>query len=197
MKLNNERQKIAGITRIEIAVLILIVVCLLSVVVPIFLDKKKGTELSIASINLQTLYQNQVLQHFSSKRFLYSLTRIQSWPDFIAAKPPSGNPEKLVGLDSGEHEQVKGLPYKFADWKSVGFSLDNPSYFIYRVGPENSYSSVAKPGKSQGNPHHFQALAIGDLDGDGKPSVMLRSGYVDRNELFHGMEAVHSTDLLE
>jgi hypothetical protein len=195
--LNSSFRFNAGIGRIELVVLILVFACLSTIVVPIFLEKKKGAELSVASVNLQTLYQNQVLQYFSSKRFLYSLTRIQSWPDFIAVKPPSGVPEKLVGLDSGDREQVKKLGYRYVPWKEIGFPLRNPSFFLYRVGPENSYSNIAKPGRSHGNPYHFQVVAVADLDADSKPSIMLRSGYVDRNDLFHGMESIYSVDLME
>lgn len=174
-------------------------VSLLVILVPFFIEKRQSIHAADASMNIRSLYQNQVVSYFSGKRFRYSLTRISTWPDFFSARPPQGKPEKLVGY-SGRYTDKNGksvVDPLFVDWNSVGFRLDKESYFIYRVEPAVQFHGKALIGAATRLPLHFQALAIGDTDGDRRYSVLLRGGYVDKDNIFRGMDVTYVGDLTE
>ena len=186
------------VSRAEILVLITMVGCMASIILPTWQQKKRASQAAVASYNVQVLYQNQVLQYFSSRNFTYSLTRPVSWPDFFTARPPLGEPEKLVGFIADpkdpEHQENR---LKYVNWSAIGFPLTQPSYYVYRVEPEPAYETISMIPDLETNPMNFHAMAIGDTDGDGRYSVLLRGGYADSKGQFHGMENLIISDYLE
>ena len=184
-----------GVSRLEIMVLVVMVACLISIMVPFYSDKKRDKEIATAAFNVQSLYNRQVLQYFSNREFSYSLTRLTDWPDFFTAKPPYGRPEHLIGLEAKELQQ-DSPPY-YVDWQAIGFPLKNISYYVYRVEPEPAFQPIAKDQEKDRNPYHFHAIAIGDTDGDRRYSALIRGGYVDKGNVFRGMPAIATVDLAE
>lgn len=176
-----ETRRHMGISRLEIVVLLVMVVCLSSVIVPYFKNRSQLAEVGIATGYVATLYQNQIVNYYSSRYFLYSLTRAKSWPDFFRARPPRSRPELLVGYAGDEKPKISGgvLGMSYVAWNKIGAEIKRPSYYIYRVEPEPSYEGVAKAGDRFAPYYHFHAMAIGDMDGDGRYHVISRAAYAD------------------
>ena len=180
--------------------MVVMVISLMFIFRACYSSKRQQTETAGAVMRVQQLYQTQVVQFFSSHQFFYSLTRTTSWPDFFTAKPPLGKAEELVGYQPPPEEKAHKqsvLRKHYVSWDRVGVELRAPSYFIYRVEPEPNFFELSKPG-DEGNPYYnFHAIAIGDLDGNGRYSLILRGAYIDRDGVFQTDNQVYTADLLE
>ncbi len=193
----SKRSRELGLSRLELVALTTMLICLLSILYSLYIQKRQSVQTSLAIMNLGSLYQKQVLQYFSARRFLYSLTRPVSRPDFFAAKPPRGRAEQLVGYPGGSSTEKQTNAPRFVAWDRIGFPLNEPSYFIYRVEPEPAFNELARPTEKPGQPYHFHAIAIGDTNGNSRYSVLLRGGYVDEQGFFRGMSQTLVADYME
>lgn len=60
-------------------------------------------------------------------------------------------------------------------WRCLKFSISQPMYYQYHYNKGGDY---LYPGLSIG-PNAFEAAARGDIDGDGDPSLFVRTGAVN------------------
>ena len=188
-----QRKQHLRLTRAESVLLLVIVGALVCIFFLSFEDKKKLLYTTEALGNVQALYNQQVVRYFSTRSFAYSATRVQgSHEDFKRAKPKSGEEFVLEGFSEANDDPEKPAK-ELTDWTLVGFPLQSPSYFIYRVEPEFAYASVAKPKDGNGH-YHFHAVAIADIDGDSWYEVLARSAYIDEVNFFRGSAGVMASE---
>jgi type IV pilus assembly protein PilA len=74
------------------------------------------------------------------------------------------------GKDWGTGDQTTG-------WECLSFSVSQPVYYQYHYYQSSGYLSVSKGGPDPGA-EGFEAAALGDLNGDGVPSLFSRAGTV-------------------
>ena len=92
-----------------------------------------------------------------------------------AAGPPKGKkyPSKTA----------EGQDYQTGDaetgWRCLKFSMSQPQYFQYGYNAGSGYKST-EFGLPDPGPDGFEAWAMGDLDGDGRPSLYVRTGQVNK-----------------
>lgn len=171
---------------------------MLTILISSYTAKKHQAEIAVALGQVQRLYQNQVVQYFSARKFGYSLTRSYAWPNFFTARPPRGKQEQLVGYNPEQNKPTPGSPESaYVRWDTVGFPLTQPSYFIYRIEPEPALADSARPGDNLNPFYHFHVMAIGDLDGDGRYSVIMRNAYVDKENRFQAGNQTYTADVME
>jgi hypothetical protein len=182
-----------GLTSTEIVLLICTALLLSTVLFYKFSTRKVDSQVSLAAMNVQTLFQNEVVQYFSSHQFVYSLTRAKSSTDFFQIKPPSGKAEQLLGYPGDIYGS--NMP-EYVNWQKIGFPLNQPSFFIYRLEPEPFYHEQSKPPPDDiYSYNHFHAMAIADLKGDGNFAVISRGGFLDNKNYFQSQPDAMSIEL--
>lgn len=88
--------------------------------------------------------------------------------------PPKGKkyqPNTADGQDFESGDAETG-------WRCLKFSLTQPHHYQYGYNAGSGYKST-EYGLPDPGPNGFEAWAMGDLDGDGKPSLFVRTGVVN------------------
>lgn len=98
----------------------------------------------------------------------------------------SATPVPADGPPKGRKYQPnhdEGADYNAGDprtgWPCLKFLMTQPQYYQYGYNAGSGYKSTAF-GLPDPGPDGFEAWAMGDLDGDGKPSLFVRTGTVDK-----------------
>jgi type IV pilus assembly protein PilA len=84
-------------------------------------------------------------------------------------------PTKMPGVDFGVGSNLLG-------WHCLGFSISEAIHYQYDYNRGPPYVSVVAGAPDPGS-NGFEAVAIGDLDGDGVESVFARNGIVANNQV--------------
>jgi type IV pilus assembly protein PilA len=96
----------------------------------------------------------------------------------VPASVPAGTkyqPSNVAGTDFHSGTSIDG-------WQCIGFTMTTPIYYQYNYFKANNYISPPLGGPDPG-PEGFEAVAIGDLDGDNSPSVFARTGTIIGKQL--------------
>ncbi|MBW2455151.1 MAG: hypothetical protein JRI68_11605 [Deltaproteobacteria bacterium] len=97
-----------------------------------------------------------------------------------ATPVPASGPPKATKYQS---KGVEGQDYETGDqttgWKCLKFAMSQPQYFQYGYNAGSGYKST-EFGLPDPGPDGFEAWAMGDLDGDGRPSLYVRTGKVNK-----------------
>jgi len=91
----------------------------------------------------------------------------------VPAAVPAGTkyqPGNAPGTDFHSGSPIDG-------WTCLGYSMSTPIYYQYSYLKAGGYLSPALGGPDPG-PEGFEAVAQGDLDGDGAPSTFARTGTI-------------------
>ena len=101
----------------------------------------------------------------------------------------SANPVPADGPPKGEKYQPEGSEgkdYETGDaatgWRCLKFSTVEPQHFQYGYTAGSGYKGT-EHGLPDPGPDGYEAWAIGDLDGDGQPSLFVLSGQVEKPSL--------------
>lgn len=84
-------------------------------------------------------------------------------------------PTKVLGSDFGIGNANTG-------WQCLAFSISTPIYYQYDYNMGGGYASVGRGAPDPGA-NGFEAIAIGDLDGDGQEALFARNGIVSGNAI--------------
>jgi len=97
-----------------------------------------------------------------------------------ATPVPAGGPPKGVKY---QPQSTEGQDYETGDaetgWKCLKFAMSRPQHYQYGYNAGSGYKST-EFGLPDPGPDGFEAWAMGDLDGDGRPSLYVRTGKVDK-----------------
>ncbi|WP_437494454.1 type II secretion system protein [Sorangium sp. So ce1014] len=97
--------------------------------------------------------------------------------DFTAVQGRKYQPSATSGVDFLSGSAVGG-------WQCLGFSISQPIYFQYSYQVGSGYVSEGLPGAPiPSGSAAFEAGARGDLDGDGPPCTLVRTGEVHDGEI--------------
>jgi len=97
----------------------------------------------------------------------------------------SATPVPAAGPPKGTKYEPKsdGTDYETGDeqtgWRCLKFAMTQPHYFQVGYNAGSGYKST-ELGLPDPGPDGFEAWAMGDLDGDGRPSLYVRTGKVDK-----------------
>ena len=91
-----------------------------------------------------------------------------------AKGPPSGTKYQPSATDGEDFESGDAE----SGWRCLKFALSQPHYFQYGYNAGSGYKSTAH-GLPDPGPDGFEAWAMGDLDGDGRPSLYVTTGKID------------------
>ena len=161
------KKVLAGFTLVELMIVVVILGILAAVAIPAFTRYVKRSKTSEATGNISKIYQGEVSYYNQSSE--QSVASFASAPRTPAGGDPSASkytaqPTAFTG-DSG--------------WSAIGFSVDSPLYY--------AYSATASASS-------FNAVATGNIDGDGVNSTFSRSAALNAGEI-QGAQIVIANEL--
>lgn len=110
--------------------------------------------------------------------------------NFALVQGTKYQPSTAPGVDF-----MTGTPLE--GWQCLGFSIGNPIYFQYSYQVGGGYVSEGLPGAPiPSGAEAFEVAARGDLDGDGRPSTLARTGEVRGGEIVTSTQ-IYTHDALE
>ena len=160
------KKVLAGFTLVELMIVVVILGILAAVAIPAFTRYVKRSKTSEATGNISKIYQGEV-SYFnqSSEQSVASFASAVATPsDTPSASKFPAQPTAFTG-DSG--------------WSAIGFSVDSPLYY--------AYSATASASS-------FNAVATGNIDGDGVNSTFSRSAALNAGEI-QGAQIVIANEL--
>ena len=149
------KKVLAGFTLVELMIVVVILGILAAVAIPAFTRYVKRSKTSEATGNISKIYQGEVAYFNQSSE--------QSNASFAAASAtPTGTPSA---------SKFPAQPTAFTSnsgWSAIGFSVDAPLYYKYSAAATSQ---------------RFNAIAIGDIDGDSVNSNFSRAAALNAGEI--------------
>lgn len=168
------RHRTAGLTLVEVAVIICLAGVVVAVFVPAFFDRLRTSKIAEASEQLERLHQASAAYWSATHRNELGRPLRRCLPD--AAGPAPAEPT----VDPVEVDFAAAETPGSATWAALGFDPDHPTRYRYTFRPTEEGCNIAPP---DGRPL-VVLRAEGDLDGDGDRSLFERAAVVnDRGEL--------------
>ena len=149
------KKVLAGFTLVELMIVVVILGILAAVAIPAFTRYVKRSKTSEATGNISKIYQGEVAYFNQSSE--------QSNAGFASASAtPTGTPSA---------SKFPARPLAFTSdsgWSAIGFSVDAPLYYQYSAAATLS---------------DFNAIAIGNIDGDAVTSTFSRAAALNSGEI--------------
>ena len=149
------KKVLAGFTLVELMIVVVILGILAAVAIPAFTRYVKRSKTSEATGNISKIYQGEVAYFNQSSE--------QSVASFASASAtPSAEPTE---------SKYAAQPLAFttdSGWSAIGFSVDSPLYYQY---------------SATGTASSFNAIARGNIDGDGTYSTFSRAATLNGGEI--------------
>ncbi len=177
---STKRMRTAGLTLVEVSLLLGVAGVLLAVMLPAFVRTVRVSKLAEASEQLETMFHG-VAGYYAASRLTPSGRRIGCLPP--AAGPTPSEPSVDAVLVDFTESNVTGV----ATWKAIGFAPETPLRFRYTFVPAST-GCDRRPAAARGAPT-VVLRAEGDLDDDGEYSRFERTAEARDGELVPGAVA--------
>ena len=160
------KKVLAGFTLVELMIVVVILGILAAVAIPAFTRYVKRSKTSEATGNISKIYQGEVSYFNQSSE--QSIASFAAAPATPAATPTAS---KYVAQPTAFTTN--------SGWSAIGFSVDAPLYY--------QYSATASAS-------NFNAIAVGNIDGDGTNSNFSRAAALNAGEI-QGAQIVITNEL--
>lgn len=218
----NKVKALAGVTWIEVACIVAILVFLVSLAIPTFATYVRQSRAAEVQMNLRTIYDAEVshFQKIASDQMLLTTGKgVFSWDrctddynngplcyaftyshlgDTGIGIPPKGIKKTLSYHFPPPQSPQDASPFDW--WKSfptLGINLDAPTAFAFSVYPGVPELQDRCYRASDYWHWTFSVNAYGDLDGDNNYSTFTRVGYVGKNGEAQSGVGLYSNEPLE
>jgi prepilin-type N-terminal cleavage/methylation domain-containing protein len=160
------KKVLAGFTLVELMIVVVILGILAAVAIPAFTRYVKRSKTSEATGNISKIYQGEV-SYFnqSSEQSVASFASAALVPNAVPSASKFGAQPTNFTTNAG--------------WSAIGFSVDSPLYYAYSAAASAS---------------DFNAIAIGNIDGDGSNSTFSRAAQLNAGEI-QGAQIVITDEL--
>ena len=171
-----------GFTLIELMIVVAILGILAAVAIPSFVGYVRRAKTTEARMNLKHIF-NHAASYFS-RELLESATATSHLMWCTVGSTDNG-------ISPGANRQVGS--YETPQWMALGFAAE-ASYYRYEI--ENQVNASGGCGTPPGTVRTYGLKAVGDLDGDGTPSLIeLAVGTSNDNELYHATQFYEENEL--
>lgn len=164
-----------GISKLDLASIIVVSVVIVATLIIWFSSYRYKVKTAEAKTNLVRIFEAEVTYYQHSQPNETETTAISKKVFLpLSAQPPEPG---IVKRDGN---------FTSGDWSLLNLKLESPTYYSYSVET-----------KGEGTSATFNAIARGDLDGDGKFSRWEIVGRVNPNGEILGKNQIYSLDPLE
>lgn len=181
------RERRAGLTLVETALLVCLVGVLLAVFVPTFVAHLRTSKIAEAAEQLETLHLSTVAYYGARHRADGDRTRTRCLPG-EAGPAPAEPATEPVSLDFAS-ERTAGA----ATWRALGFQPVEPVRYRYTFVPAAAGCDLT----AEVSATLVTLRAEGDLDGDGDMSTFERRAGLDQDGELVAVGILHVQDRTE
>jgi type II secretory pathway pseudopilin PulG len=148
-----------GFTIVQVVATIAVVLTLLAVTIPPFLQMIRRARTVEAVERLAAIYRGSAA-YYTGTRPTQSLAPVIPPRQF-----PSSSPITPAAVPAGARVTDPPETWRQPTWQALSFSIDEPHYYSYQYDSDGTGTSAV-----------FTARALGDLDGNGIRSTFERTG---------------------